>query len=188
LALSHSRGVVHGIGPTLRGDIIRLPRFGGIMAGGRVVRRGEGDRLDVLGDEMRLLAVADTTGRRFDFMIGTMSYLSGPPLHTHRDQDDTFYVLDGVLSVQIGDDVYELEAGDFATAPPGVPHTFGNMHKDQELVRAVNVMTPGGFAEFLTEFSGLPPGPPDAELFPVWQDKYGVSFVGPPLAVRLGLV
>ena len=157
------------------------------MAEGRIVRRGGGDRLDVLGDEMRLLAVGEGTGRRFDFMIGTFSYLSGPPLHTHRDQDDTFYVLDGVLSVQIGDEVYELEPGDFATAPPGVPHTFGNMRRGQELVRAINIMTPGGFDEFLTEFSGLPPGPPDAELLRRWQERYGVTIVGPPLAVRLGL-
>jgi quercetin dioxygenase-like cupin family protein len=157
------------------------------MAEGRIVRRGGGDRLDVLGDEMRLLAVGEGTGRRFDFMIGTFSYLVGPPLHTHRDQDDTFYVLDGVLSVQIGDEVYELEPGDFATAPPGVPHTFGNMRRGQELVRAVNIMTPGGFDEFLTEFSGLPPSPPDAELLRRWHEQYGVTMVGPPLAVRLGL-
>jgi quercetin dioxygenase-like cupin family protein len=157
------------------------------MAEGRIVRRGGGDRLDVLGDEMRLLAVGEGTGRRFDFMIGTFSYLVGPPLHTHRDQDDTFYVLDGVLSVQIGDEVYELEPGDFATAPPGVPHTFGNMRRGQELVRAVNLMTPGGLDEFLTEFSGLPPGAPDAELLRRWHEKYGVTIVGPPLAVRLGL-
>ena len=157
------------------------------MAEGRIVRRGGGDRLDVLGDEMRLLAVGKATGRRFDFMIGDFSYLSGPPLHMHRDQDDTFYVLDGVLSVQIGDEVYELEPGDFATAPPGVPHTFGNMRRGQELVRAINIMTPGGFDEFLTEFSGAPPGPPDAELSRRWNEKYGLTIVGPPLSVRLGL-
>ena len=157
------------------------------MTEGRIVRRGAGDRLDVLGDEMRFLAVGEGTGRRFDFMIGTFSYLSGPPLHTHRDQDDTFYVLDGVLSVQIGDEVYELEPGDFATAPPGVPHTFGNMRRGQDLVRAVNIMTPGGFDEFLTEFSGSPPGAPDAELLRRWDQRYGVTIVGPPLAVRLGL-
>ena len=156
------------------------------MAEGRIVRRGAGDRLDVLGDETRFLAVGEATGRRFDFMIVTSSYLTGPPLHTHRDQDDTFYVLDGVLSVQIGDEVYELEPGDFATAPPGVAHTFGNMRRGQELVRAVNIMTPGGFDKFLTEFSGLP-GPPDAELAQRWHEKYGLTIVGPPLSVRLGL-
>jgi quercetin dioxygenase-like cupin family protein len=140
----------------------------------------------VLGDETRFLAVGDGTGRRFDFMIVTFSYLAGPPLHTHRDQDDTFYVLDGVLSIQIGDDVYDLGPGDFATAPPGVPHTFANTRHGQELVRAINVMTPGGFDEFLTEFSRLS-GPPDAEQAQRWEEKYGITIVGPPLAVKLGL-
>jgi len=157
------------------------------MAEGRIVRQGAGDPLDVLGDELRFLAVGEGTGRRFDFMIQNYSYLVGPPLHTHRDQDDTFYVLDGVLSVQIGDEVYDLEPGDFATAPPGVPHTFGNMRRGQALVRAVNVMTPGGFDEVLREFSALPPGSPDAELLRRWHDKYGLTVVGPPLAVKLGL-
>jgi hypothetical protein len=45
----------------------------------------------------------------------------------------------------------------------------------------------GGFDEFLTEFSGLPPGPFDAELLRRWHEQYGLTIVGPPLSVRLGL-
>jgi mannose-6-phosphate isomerase-like protein (cupin superfamily) len=54
---------------------------------------------------------------RFDFLVSELAYGTGPPLHVHTTQEDTFYVLDGVLTVQLGDDIVELGPGDFGTAP-----------------------------------------------------------------------
>ena len=81
---------------------------------------------------------------RFDFLvIRTSRYGAGPPLHFHTTFEDSFFVLDGLLTVQLGDDVVELGRGDFATAPPGVPHSLTNAHADQSACRAVNLLTPG---------------------------------------------
>ena len=53
---------------------------------------------------------------RFDFLvIDHLAYGAGPPLHFHTTFEDSFFVLDGVLTVQLGDDVVELSPGDFAT-------------------------------------------------------------------------
>lgn len=81
------------------------------MSAGRIVRADEGDPFKASGQ--------DNEGR-LDMFVLDLGYRSGPPLHTHVSQEDTFYVVDGVLSVQLGDDVVELSPGDFATAPPGV--------------------------------------------------------------------
>src|SRR5439155_6855967 len=47
-----------------------------------------------------------------------------PPLHVHRTEDELFHVLDGMLTLRVGDDLIELAAGATALAPKAVPHTY----------------------------------------------------------------
>ena len=49
----------------------------------------------------------------------------GPPLH-HHDFDETFYVLDGELTFQLGDEVSRAAAGTLVFAPRGSHHTLAN--------------------------------------------------------------
>lgn len=48
------------------------------------------------------------------------------PLHVHRDEDEAWYVLEGVLLIRVGDEVVEAPAGSAVFGPKGVPHTFSN--------------------------------------------------------------
>ena len=129
----------------------------------------------------------DTEGR-FDFFVIDLEYRTGPPLHIHAVQEDTFYVLEGVMTVQLGDEVAELGPGDFASAPPGVPHTFENADAKQNTVRMVNVMTPGiGFDRFIEQFVALQQRGAEATEVERLGQEYGVQVVGPPLSVKLGL-
>ncbi|MGI5128242.1 cupin domain-containing protein [Pseudonocardia sp. CA-107938] len=121
------------------------------------------------------------TGGRFDFLVMDVAHRSGPPLHVHEVQDDTFFVLSGVLTVQAGDELVELGPGDFATVPPGVPHTFDNL--GAEPVRVVNIMTPGGYDELFQEWEQLATDPSDAEVATIYA-RHGARPVGPPLRDR----
>lgn len=125
------------------------------------------------------------TGGRFDFLVSTIPFGAGPPLHVHDEQDDSFFVVEGVLTLQVGDDLIELQPGDFATVPPGVAHTFGNTDPDQPPVRAVNVMTPGGFDAYFREMMQLS-GPPDEATMNEIGRRHGMTWVGPTIAERLG--
>jgi mannose-6-phosphate isomerase-like protein (cupin superfamily) len=49
----------------------------------------------------------------------------GPPLHTHAF-NETFYVLEGELTFQLGDELTLVGAGGVAFAPRGTPHTLAN--------------------------------------------------------------
>jgi mannose-6-phosphate isomerase-like protein (cupin superfamily) len=148
----------------------------------RIVRSGEGEQYGT----MYHFKQGSLTGGRFDFMVGEMRYLSGPPLHVHRDQDDTFYVLDGAITLQIGDEIVELKAGDFATVPPGTPHTFDNFRKDQP-AKAVNLMTPGGLDALFQDMEMLAAAMRDPKRADELWEKHGVRVVGPPLKDKLGL-
>ena len=66
---------------------------------------------------------------------------SGPPLHSHRELLDSFYVLEGTLTVQVGDEEVEAGPGAYVCAPPGVVHTYAN--RSASPVRFLNLNTPG---------------------------------------------
>ena len=48
------------------------------------------------------------------------------PLHLHHRDDEAWYVLEGVLCVQRGDDVIEARAGSGVFVPRGTKHTYWN--------------------------------------------------------------
>jgi quercetin dioxygenase-like cupin family protein len=140
----------------------------------RVVRAAAGESF---------LASGSDTGGRFDMMVLDVGHLQGPPLHVHDVQEDSFYVLEGVVTVQIGDEVLDLEPGDFATAPPGVAHAFTNTDRDR-VARMINVMTPGtGFDRYVAAALG---GSGRSEMERLGRE-YGVTLVGPTLPEKLGL-
>lgn len=153
------------------------------MAEARIVKSADGE----VYERLWRFKHGSLTGGRFDFMVGNIGYLQGPPLHVHDDQDDTFYVLEGVLTVQVGDKVMEVGPGDFVSVPPGVPHTFDNTKKDQPPVKVCNLMTPGGLDAQFRDISALNE-PRDSPKVAAMRKKYGVSTVGPTLGVKLGLV
>jgi len=153
------------------------------MTEARIVRSADGA---VYPGAPWLFKIGAHTGGTFDFMVGFVEHHSGPPLHIHREQHDTFYVLAGVLAVQIGEEVLELEPGDFASVPPGVPHTFDNIREDKSPAQVINLMTPGGLDGFFDELGQHGERPPTHVAERVGAE-HGVRFIGPPLRVRLGL-
>ncbi len=68
------------------------------------------------------------------------------PLHVHPESDETFYVLDGTISLHVDGDQHELRAGGVAFVPRGVPHAF--LVTSQPGARLLCLHTPGGGEEF----------------------------------------
>jgi quercetin dioxygenase-like cupin family protein len=101
---------------------------------------------------------------------------TGPPLHRH-DFDETFYVLEGELTVQLGDELLRVEAGELAFAPRGVPHTFTNLAA--EPARYLIVFTPAGFERHFARMAAERQGvdPPEWALGPIPE----VTMLGGPI-------
>lgn len=53
------------------------------------------------------------------------------PLHVHHADDEAWYVLEGSLRFQIGDEMRELGPGGSVLAPKGTPHAYGNARRGQ---------------------------------------------------------
>ena len=68
--------------------------------------------------------------------------------HTHADQVDSFYVLEGEAEFVLGDDVVRAGPGTYVAAPIGVVHGFRNIGPGD--LRMLNVHGPNtGFVERL---------------------------------------
>jgi mannose-6-phosphate isomerase-like protein (cupin superfamily) len=103
-----------------------------------VVPPGEGQ---CVGNVEFLARTADTPR----FTLGVIDFAPGRELepHTHADEDDAFYVLEGELTFVFGDAVAVAGPGTFVLVPPGVEHGFRN---DGEVaVRMLNIHAPAGF-------------------------------------------
>ena len=85
-----------------------------------------------------------------------------PPLHRH-DFDETFYVLEGELTFQLGDERFTRQAGELAFAPRGVPHTYANLTGAPAQV--LLIITPAGFERYFDQIAARITGrepPPEA--------------------------
>jgi quercetin dioxygenase-like cupin family protein len=86
----------------------------------------------------------------------------GPPPHRHKRLHDMFYVLDGTLTMRVGDETLELQPGSFVCVPPGVVHTFSN--RSDAAVRFLNFNTPAGWENYMRDLAAtLARGTPTQE-------------------------
>ena len=116
---------------------------------GAVVHRpGEGERHAAGPTEIVIKATGDDTAGSFFFAENTIPpCFPGPPLHYHEKLHDMFYVLEGTLTVRLGDELLAAAPGTFVCVPPGVVHTFSNA--SDAPVRFLNFNTPAGWEHYM---------------------------------------
>jgi quercetin dioxygenase-like cupin family protein len=77
-----------------------------------------------LGCTWRFLVTSEeATGSYTTMEIGVPPGV-GPSLHVHEREEEQFYVLEGALTYQVGDDTIQASQGDFIHIPRGMPHGF----------------------------------------------------------------
>ena len=144
---------------------------------GVVVLPGEGRSVQLggLGVVFKLLS-ADTAGTfalvEHPLAPGT---LAAPP-HRHHNEDEASYVLEGNVTVEIGDRVIYASAGTLVFKPRGIFHTFWN--QDAAPARILEIISPAGFEHYFEEVAELADlgVPPDDPRRLALSRKYNVEF------------
>lgn len=91
----------------------------------------------------------DTTEDAYTVMVGAMpAGDQGPPLHVHPYTDEAFYIAEGELTFQLGDQEVVTGPGAFVFVPRGVVHTAWNSGPGP--MRGLLLLSPGG-AEHLVQ-------------------------------------
>ena len=70
------------------------------------------------------LISGESTGGRYSLMEQLMPAKAGPPPHVHDQGEEVFYILDGELALQLGDQVIAGTRGQLVRIPAGTPHAF----------------------------------------------------------------
>ena len=114
-------------------------------------RPGEGERHGAGGTSAIIIKASgdDTAGTMFLSETTIDPGFPGPPLHSHERLHDMFYVLDGILTMRVGEETHQVGPGTFVCVPPGVAHTFSNASGAP--VRFLNFNTPAGWESYMRE-------------------------------------
>ena len=101
------------------------------------------------GDVYTFLVTGAESGGAYFAMEAVVPPGGGPPLHVHRNENETFYVLEGHCTFRLDEDVIVAGPGDFVNIPIGARHCFKN--ESDAPVRLVLTFTPSGIEKFFEE-------------------------------------
>jgi quercetin dioxygenase-like cupin family protein len=147
---------------------------------------GEGEQLWFLGTLATIRLPGEASDGRFALIEFLFPRGASPPLHTHP-QDESYFVLEGELTLQAGKRRFELGPGGAAVVPAGVGHTF---RVDSDTARVLVLSTPAGIERMVRDgavtagFAALPPADaprPSAEELARIFERHGQVTLGPPL-------
>ena len=160
--------------------------MGGCVDGAAVMTAGEPFVAGPPADRSRPWRVVADGSRSNGMALGDARIppgAPGPGRHVHTHEDEGIYVVKGVLTVEVGEQRYEVGAESFVWLPREVPHVFANLGTEE--VWTVGLLSSPGltgmFREQAEYFASLT-GPPDPEVLLEISLRYGVRPVqGPPL-------
>lgn len=113
-----------------------------------VLGAGEGDLLKFQGLTTRIKVRSEMTNGGLTLIETTVEpHFKGFDLHTHSRITETFYVLEGTLTVRMDEATIEIKPGGMILVPPGVWHTYWNA--TDEPIRYLLFISPGGFEKYL---------------------------------------
>ena len=125
---------------------------------------------------------SDTGGLLSLFEDSLAPGASGPPVHVHSHEDEAFYVIEGALRMQVGDEIHEVPAGSFVWVPRGTAHGFANA--SDGVTRMLGLAVPGGIEHFFeaqAEYLSSLHGAPDPSELARIAAEYGNRMAGPPV-------
>ena len=103
----------------------------------------------------------------------------GPAKHMHLEQDEWFYVLEGIFAFEVGFEHFTLRAGNSLLGPRKVPHVWANISEHTGRL-LISFLPAGNMHDFFREVgkSGKMP----AEDPALWE-RHGMQLLGAPLEV-----
>jgi quercetin dioxygenase-like cupin family protein len=114
----------------------------------------EGETTHLLALGVRFMIDGERTGGAFSLVEHPIPPRSlGAPVHSHANEDEYSYVLEGRVGLQLGDEVLEAGPGDLVFKPRGVPHAFWNA--TDEPARLLEIISPAGFENYFRELAPL---------------------------------
>ncbi len=141
------------------------------------VQSNEGEARWWFGHLAVLKTTADDTAGQLTIVEITAPPGLEAPLHVHRRDDEGFWVLEGDLTLEVGDATIEARAGDYVFGPRDIPHryTVGDAG-----CRMLFILVPGGIEDVIRATSEPAPSrtlPPPPEKEPTLEEIEGLKAI-----------
>jgi quercetin dioxygenase-like cupin family protein len=138
--------------------------------------------------EIRYLVDGEKSGGLGVFEMTVPSGARVPPPHSHSNNEECVYVLEGVLRYRVDDVTRDLGPGDWMSTPRGSVHHFTNT--GAETVRALVILTPDIGESYFRDVAAVinAGGPPDRAKLLAVMAEYGLvpAPAQPPRAESAG--
>lgn len=150
----------------------------------RVVQPGEGTTYEFPGFAMTIvvLASAEDSDGQYSVFESIHEPGSGAPLHIHRTQHETGYVVRGEFLIRNGDEpLQRVGPGTYVHFPMGLAHAFKCVGETTGTI--LFWMSPGGFERFFASAAEkIGKGPPDMGVMKAIGEEYDSIIIGPPIS------
>jgi uncharacterized cupin superfamily protein len=97
-----------------------------------------------------------------------------PPAHSHSNNEELVYVLEGTLRYRVGSEVRDLSPGETMHTPRGVVHAFSN--PSDSTARALIILSPDIGAQYFRDVAEVvnTGHPPDKAALVAVMGRYGL--------------
>lgn len=128
---------------------------------------------------IRYLLDGARTGTMGMFELSVPPGSNVPPPHSHSNNEECVYVLEGTLRYSVGDITRELSPGDSMFTPKGTVHQFSNPFF--ALARALIVLSPDIGAQYFLDVGSVvnTGAPPDKAALVSVMARYGLVPASP---------
>jgi len=143
---------------------------------------GNGRTIAVVGDVYRFLATGEDTDGKYALWEAIVPPGGGPPPHVHSREEEGFYILEGEITLHVGDKRLVTSAGMFANMPVGMPHSFKN--ESSRPAKMLISVAPAGLEQMFFEVgvplpegstTALPPTKEEIEKLLAVAPRYGIE-------------
>jgi quercetin dioxygenase-like cupin family protein len=146
----------------------------------------DGPVYSIVGDVYRIVASGEQTGGAFALIDALVPPGGGPPPHWHTREDESFFVLEGMVTFTVDGLPNEAGPGTFVHVKKEVRHSFRN-NTDRPARMLIHV-APAGLERYFAEVgvrlpdaqsAALPFGEEDVARLVAGAGDYGIYFVPP---------
>jgi len=136
----------------------------------KALAAGEGDAFQMLSHIFTSKITAEDTLGKWIMYEATDTLGNGAPLHAHP-WEETFYILDGELELQVGRRTFAAKTGGTVYFPENCVHGFKVLSETVRLLAIMPAFADGFYREMGEKITSLPP---NLEVFQAVADKHNL--------------
>ena len=115
-----------------------------------LVRPQDGTAFQLATDFVVIKVRSRQTQGQYALLDWTVGPQAGSVGHQHEKFEETFYLLEGELDIEVGNEAQRVGPGALVRIPAGIRHAYANPHASP--VRMLVTLVPGGMEECFEQF------------------------------------